>query len=143
MKNKIKSFADLNALLTNTEVKPVSVDIVRVPSKEVAERYKKFKSNPISRIDVRLTDKEIKAGQAIMDAMVEHHNSLASKLAVELNVSERCADDIIYLRTRSRHTQALENELIALHKKGVHPNMCEYGCTKETGEALLAATKLV
>lgn len=50
------------------------------------------------------------------------------QLAVELNASEECAMDVFYLRTRSRWTQELENELIQLHKSGVRPNMCEFGC---------------
>jgi len=52
-------------------------------------------------------------------------------------ISVECARDVEYLRTRQRHTQKLEDELIALHKAGKPPNMNEYGCTKETGEALM------
>lgn len=62
----------------------------------------------------------------------------------ELNVIEpslalACIADVKYLRTRNRHTPELEQQLIALHKAGTPPNMCEFGCTKETGEALLKA----
>ncbi len=50
-------------------------------------------------------------------------------LAKELNVSENCAGDVWYLRTRSRWTQELENQLIQLHKEGNPPNMCDFGCS--------------
>lgn len=50
------------------------------------------------------------------------------KLAEELNVSPGCAIDILYLRTRSRWTQELEDELIRLHKEGNPPNIMEFGC---------------
>lgn len=61
------------------------------------------------------------------------------EIAETLNVSDSLAADIMYLRTRNRWTQTLEDELIRLHSTGVRPNMCEFGCTRETGEALLAA----
>lgn len=61
-------------------------------------------------------------------------------LADHLKCSKACAEDVAYLRTRHRHTQQLEDELIALHKAGKPPNMNEFGCTKETGKALLNAT---
>ena len=60
-------------------------------------------------------------------------------LASIFNVSESCATDIWYLRSRNRWTQVLEDELIALFKAGTRPNMNEFGCTPETGEALLNA----
>ena len=50
----------------------------------------------------------------------------------ELGVSERCAADVFYLRTRSRWTEELEKELILLHKNGNPPNMCDFGVTEET-----------
>ena len=37
-------------------------------------------------------------------------------LVILLGVSEVCASDIVYLRTRSRWSPALEAELIALYK---------------------------
>ena len=44
----------------------------------------------------------------------------------ELGVSENCAMNVIYLRSRSRHTPEKEAELIALHAAGNPPNMCEF-----------------
>ncbi len=61
------------------------------------------------------------------------------KIKQELNISESCAADVFYLRTRNRHTQQLENELIDLHHAGTPPNMMEFGVTKETQEALMSA----
>lgn len=58
-------------------------------------------------------------------------------------VSEDCAVDILYLRTRNRWTVDLEKELINLHKAGTPPNIMEFGCTKETGEALLKQAEQV
>ena len=52
-------------------------------------------------------------------------------------VSPECVLDVEYLRTRNRWTQELQFELIALHKAGKVPNMNEFGCTRETGKALL------
>ena len=57
----------------------------------------------------------------------------------ELNVSEACANDILYLRTRNRHNQDLENQLIDLHRAGTPPNIMEFGVTQETQQALLKA----
>ena len=86
-----------------------------------------------------LTIDQIDVGQAFMDSEAEYHNSKVDKIVTELKVSEDCASNIVYLRSRHRHTQALENQLIALHTAGTPPNMNEFGCTKETGEALLNA----
>ena len=74
-----------------------------------------------------------------LDATIANNNKQSLLLAATLNITERCADDVAYLRTRNRHSQALEDELIALHKAGTPPKISEFGCTKETGEALLNA----
>ena len=59
----------------------------------------------------------------VQDAWVEE----SKKLASSLGVSDACACDIMYLRSRSRHTQELEDKLIELHKNGTPPNMMEFG----------------
>ncbi len=59
-------------------------------------------------------------------------NAEFEKIAKERNCSIQCATNIWYLRTRARHTPALEAELIRLEAEGIHPNMCEFGCTEET-----------
>lgn len=56
------------------------------------------------------------------DAQIKYIQNLAK----ELNVSDECAMDVWYLRTRSRHTPELEAELIRLHAQGTPPNMCEF-----------------
>lgn len=60
-------------------------------------------------------------------------------IMTELNVSEKCAADILYLRSRNRWTQQLENQLIDLHRARTPPNMMEFGVTHETQKALLDA----
>lgn len=60
---------------------------------------------------------------AVQESMVEE----SKNLAVELGVSLSCAVDVQYLRTRSRWTEELEEELIALHKAGTPPNVMEFG----------------
>ena len=53
-------------------------------------------------------------------------------LAREMNVSVECASDVLYLRTRSRWAQELENELVELHKEGKSVNICSFGVTPQT-----------
>lgn len=67
--------------------------------------------------------------QQIMDEYHEEHKKYIRSLALELNVSVGCATDVLYLRSRSRHTDEMEKELIRLHQEGNPPNVCEFGCT--------------
>ena len=60
-------------------------------------------------------------------------------LAQAAQVSDECVSDVEYLRSRSRWSNDLELELIALHKAGTPPNVNDFGCTPETGKALLDA----
>jgi hypothetical protein len=85
---------------------------------------------PIIKIELgpNSSDKDWAEFQRIMDMLQEEHNQYAQDLATELGVSVSCAYDICYLRSRCRHTDELEQELIELHKKGTPPNMCEFGC---------------
>jgi hypothetical protein len=73
-----------------------------------------------------------------MNEQQEYYDELEQymrDLAAELGVSVSCAQDVWYLRTRSRHTPALEAELIALHASGAPPlNMCDFGVTEATQE---------
>lgn len=59
----------------------------------------------------------------IQDETVEY----ISKLSDELNISENCAADVHYFRTRLRWTQELEDKLIELHRVGNPPKMCDFG----------------
>lgn len=63
--------------------------------------------------------------------------SQIKRLALEANISPACADDVLYLRSRNRWTQALEDRLIALHKAGTPPIITEFGVTPETQAALM------
>lgn len=60
----------------------------------------------------------------------DYYNELQEyleSLAGELQCSVACAGDVWYLRQRSRWTQELENELIALYNADTPPNICEFG----------------
>lgn len=73
--------------------------------------------------------------QDAMDAYYEEMEKYTKSLAEELGVSVSCASSVEYLRTRSRWTQELEDNLIEMDKKGLPmPNMCDYGVTEETQE---------
>jgi len=84
-----------------------------------------------------LTGKEMEevneAFEGYQDALIKDIDALATSLGV----SRECAQDVTYLRTRHRHTEALEEELIALHRVGIRPCMSEFGCSTESGKALL------
>ena len=69
------------------------------------------------------------AFQKLMDFMQDEHIAYVKHLAKELGVSENCASDVAYLRTRSRHSSELEGKLIELHKAGTPPNINEFGCS--------------
>ena len=58
------------------------------------------------------------------------------KLAEELGVSFACACDIWYLRTRSRWTEDLEQELIQAHARGETVDINSFGVTAETQASL-------
>jgi hypothetical protein len=66
----------------------------------------------------------------LMDALQDEHVAYVKHLAKELGVSEDCASDVAYLRTRSRHSSELESKLIELHKVGTPPNINEFGCSR-------------
>jgi hypothetical protein len=58
-----------------------------------------------------------------MDLLNQAMIDLSSKTAKELNVSDWCADNILYLRSRSRWTQEKENYLIWLDQHNMElPN---------------------
>lgn len=75
-----------------------------------------------------MTEKDWDKFQTAMDEMNNAMMQEISDLAKELNVSEGCATNIWYLRTRSRWTQESEDYLIELERQGKPvPNMNEYG----------------
>lgn len=65
--------------------------------------------------------------QQFMDGYHDCMLKYIDGVAKQLNVSSSCANDIVYLRSRSRWTQELEDELIKLHKEGNPPNICDFG----------------
>jgi hypothetical protein len=59
----------------------------------------------------------------------DHYDEIISymeTLAEELNCSTACAQDVWYLRQRSRWTQELEDKLILLYREGNPPNINEF-----------------
>lgn len=64
--------------------------------------------------------------QEVMNVIQDKTAKYIQELAKTLKVSEDCALDVWYLRSRSRWTRELEDELIQLHKEGKAPNMCEF-----------------
>ena len=74
-----------------------------------------------------------KTTDAIIDQMNEddqYYNELQryfEDLASKLGCSIGCAQDVWYLRQRSRWTQELEDRLIRLHKEGSPVNINEFG----------------
>ena len=66
--------------------------------------------------------------QAIMDAYYDSMVKSIKSLATELDVSEECACDVLYLRSRSRWSPELEQRLIDMHREGNPPNICDFGC---------------
>lgn len=70
-------------------------------------------------------------------AMADGYDVEVADVAGELGVSNDIAADVVYLRTRSRWTPELEVELIRRRQTGESINMCDFGCTPETGQRLL------
>lgn len=65
---------------------------------------------------------------AAQDAHVQHVEDVRKTLSVMhgQEISEECASDVVYLRSRSRWSEAMECELIRLHLAGTPPNVCEW-----------------
>ncbi len=76
--------------------------------------------------------------QEMMNQHAEALNKHAKLIALTHGISESAALDVIYLRTRSRHTQALEEELIRLHKEGNPPMVQEFGSNEDSRRKLAA-----
>lgn len=69
----------------------------------------------------------MKRFQKFMDEYADAMNNYIAETATKLGVSEGCASDIIYLRGRSRWTQAAEDELVRRNKAGEPaPNIMEW-----------------
>jgi len=88
---------------------------------------KKMETFSIELIQKDLNNKETmdsfqEAMDSYRDAMVKHIRGIAT----ELDISEDCAMDVWYLRSRGRWTEELETELIRLHKNGTPPNICDW-----------------
>lgn len=75
---------------------------------------------------IDLTNCDFDKVQEFMNEAQNALNQEAEKISKELEVSESCGMDILYLRGRSRWTQQLEDKLIQLYKEGNPPNMCEF-----------------
>jgi hypothetical protein len=81
----------------------------------------------ISLTNEQLEDPEVMlAFQDFMDAVAEEHEREVDRVMRDLDVSEGCVSDVVYLRTRSRHTPELEQRLIELYRAGTPPNIMEF-----------------
>ena len=86
-----------------------------------------------------LQNPETKAAiQVVTDVAAQAWVDEHDKLVKELGLSEKCVSDILYLRTRSRWSQELENDLIRRHKAGEEINIFEFGSTSETQHDLMS-----
>ena len=65
---------------------------------------------------------------ALIDFIHEERVKEEKLFAQERGISHACASDVLYLRTRSRWSHELEEELIRLHKEGTPPNIFDFGC---------------
>lgn len=54
------------------------------------------------------------------------------------SIDQESAWKVFYLRSRYRWTIDLEQELVRKLKRGARPNVCEFGVTPETQQALLS-----
>ena len=66
--------------------------------------------------------------QEMMDSVHDSYGEEIENIRTTLGLSDACAMDVFYLRSRSRWTQELEDQLIALHRAGNPPNIMEFGC---------------
>lgn len=71
------------------------------------------------------TSEGMKAMQKLFDLTTSHHNQEIAQL-VATGLSEGCAADVSYLRTRSRWTPELERRLIESHKAGRTVMICDW-----------------
>ena len=80
-----------------------------------------------------MTAKDREGLNSFMDewqkSMEEEVQKIATSLADKIPDERKaytCALDVFYLRGRSRHTDAVEAELIRLHAEGKPPNIMEW-----------------
>jgi hypothetical protein len=65
--------------------------------------------------------------QEIMDSLHDSYINECQQLSKQNSISSVCASNILYLRSRSRWTQELENELIRMDKEdNIQPNMGDW-----------------
>lgn len=80
-------------------------------------------------VEIPVDDQEAMAEfQTAMDSHNNEVNKYIEDLAKELDVSEDIAQEVYYLRTRSRHTLQLEKDLIDLLKAGVQVKIVSWPC---------------
>lgn len=77
----------------------------------------------------------------VMENWFKEQEEERKKLAQELNIPVAFADDVMYLRSRQRHTPELEKQLIEKLSKGEYVNIMEFGVTEETQMQLASAIR--
>jgi flagellar capping protein FliD len=77
----------------------------------------------------------------VMEDWFKEQEEERKRIAQELNIPIAFAGDVMYLRTRQRHTPELEKELIEKLSKGQYVNIMEFGVTEETQMQLASAVR--
>lgn len=78
-------------------------------------------------LEIPFNDPEkMEAFQELMDKINEAHNQAIIDLAEELNISYDAASDVMHLRSRSKWTPELEQQLLTEHKAGKTINIMEW-----------------
>lgn len=79
-----------------------------------------------------LSDEQLESLNAFFDAQRDAYNDEVDTVQTVLSalygtrITLACANDVVYLRSRSRWTEHLEAELIKLHIAGNPPNICDW-----------------
>ena len=76
-----------------------------------------------------------------MEEWFNQQEQQRQSLAKELNIPLAFTDDVIYLRSRQRHTPELESELIERLRRGEYVNIMEFGVTEETQMQMASAIR--
>jgi hypothetical protein len=77
---------------------------------------------------VVFTTEDTHALTDVLAKLSEIEDDNVARIKNELGVTEECAAAVSYLRTRRRHTLALERELVAAFQAGHHVDINTFGC---------------
>ena len=77
-------------------------------------------------VDGPLPSEKMEVMQDFIDESANQWNSEIDSLMKEFNLSREGASDILYLRSRSRWSPELEQELISIYQRGESVKICEW-----------------